>query len=130
MHDIPKGERAGIVPGKTYEYLGSGRPILAAVPEGDAADILRKIPDAIVCSPKDVPALSAAVEQAIDSRQISGMQTRDAETIELVGRFDRTYLTSQLADVLTDVAERGASRTENGCSDQAGFARAVSSVTP
>ena len=36
MQDLPAGTRAGLVPGKTYEYLASGRPILAAVPEGDA----------------------------------------------------------------------------------------------
>ena len=40
MHDLPKGARATIVPGKTYEYLASGRPILAAVPDGDARDLL------------------------------------------------------------------------------------------
>ena len=34
MHDLAPGTRAGLVPGKTYEYLGSGRPILAAVPDG------------------------------------------------------------------------------------------------
>jgi glycosyltransferase involved in cell wall biosynthesis len=111
MHDIPEGERAGIVPGKTYEYLGSGRPILAAVPEGDAADILRQIPDAIVCPPKDVAALSAAIEHAIDSKQSSGTQVRDDAATELVARFERRYLTSQLADVFVDVADRDASRT-------------------
>ena len=30
MQDLPHGVRATIVPGKTYEYLAAGRPILAA----------------------------------------------------------------------------------------------------
>src|SRR5206468_2661906 len=40
MHNLPEGRRASIVPGKTYEYLASGTPMLAAVPDGDARDIL------------------------------------------------------------------------------------------
>ena len=40
MQNLPAGTRATIVPGKTYEYLASGTPILAAVPDGDARDIL------------------------------------------------------------------------------------------
>jgi len=35
MHNLPAGKRSRIVPGKTYEYMASGRPILGAVPEGD-----------------------------------------------------------------------------------------------
>src|SRR5262249_43094498 len=33
MQNLPVGTRATIVPGKTYEYLASGAPILAAVPD-------------------------------------------------------------------------------------------------
>ena len=40
MHDLPPGRRAGLVPQKTYEYLAARRPILAAVPDGDARDLL------------------------------------------------------------------------------------------
>ena len=32
MHELPEGTSARIVPCKTYEYLASGRPVLAAVP--------------------------------------------------------------------------------------------------
>jgi hypothetical protein len=42
MHNLAPGHRARIVPGKTYEYLASGRPILAAVPDGDARDLLAR----------------------------------------------------------------------------------------
>ena len=40
MHELPPGRRAGLVPYKTYEYLAAERPILAAVPDGDARDML------------------------------------------------------------------------------------------
>jgi hypothetical protein len=51
MHDLPRGTRAGIVPGKTYEYLGSGRPILAAVPDGDARDLLERFREGLETDP-------------------------------------------------------------------------------
>ena len=41
MHDLPRGGSALIVPGKTYEYLAAGRPILAAMPPGDARELVR-----------------------------------------------------------------------------------------
>ena len=39
MHNLTEGRRVGIIPGKTYEYLAAERPILAAVPAGDARDL-------------------------------------------------------------------------------------------
>ena len=42
MHELPAGRRAGLVPGKTYEYLAAERPILAAVPDGDARSCSRR----------------------------------------------------------------------------------------
>ncbi len=47
-------EGPGLVPGKLYEYLGVGRPILAAVPPGEARDILaRATRGAVVVGPED-----------------------------------------------------------------------------
>src|SRR5205823_1977284 len=54
MHNLPAGKRSRIVPGKTYEYMATGRPILAAVPEGDARDYLEKSGTAFICKPDDV----------------------------------------------------------------------------
>jgi len=40
LHDTARGQRSLIVPGKTYEYLAAGRPILGCVPDGDARDLI------------------------------------------------------------------------------------------
>ena len=64
MHDVPG--RAGLVPTKTYEYLGSGRPILAAVPPGDARDLLTAAGTAAICSPTDAAGLADALREAVD----------------------------------------------------------------
>ena len=54
LYDLPDGRRAGIVPHKTYEYIASGRPILAAVPDGDARDLLERSGAALLSRPSDV----------------------------------------------------------------------------
>lgn len=72
MHDLPPGQRAGIVPHKTYEYLASERPILAAVPEGDARDLLEAAGNALICRPRDVEGMKAGVIAEIDRRHSGG----------------------------------------------------------
>jgi hypothetical protein len=61
LYDIPPGRRAGIVPQKTYEYIASGRPILAAVPDGDARDLLEASGAATVCRPSDRGAMCVSL---------------------------------------------------------------------
>ncbi|GAB4148553.1 MAG: glycosyltransferase [Planctomycetota bacterium] len=63
LHGLPPGRRARIVPGKTYEYLASGRPILAALPDGDAKDLVARSPRALLCDPCDEDAIAARLEE-------------------------------------------------------------------
>src|SRR3954451_984884 len=70
MHDLPDGGRATIVPGKTYEYLAAGRPILAALPGGDARDILRAAGNAYLCSPGDTGAMADAIAAEVSRARL------------------------------------------------------------
>jgi glycosyltransferase involved in cell wall biosynthesis len=54
MHNLPYDVRSSVVPGKIYEYMATGKPILAAVPNGDAKDILSKCGTGFVCFPDDI----------------------------------------------------------------------------
>ena len=65
MQNLPAGRRSTTVPGKTYEYLASGRPILAAVPPGDTRDILERSGRALLCPPDDTAALESAIAEAM-----------------------------------------------------------------
>ena len=98
MQKLAPGLRSGNVPGKTYEYLASGRPILAAVPEGDARDILSAAGNASLCRPADVTCLAAAIREQIELWR-AGAQ-RAVPDPEVTRLYERRYLTERLAGVL------------------------------
>jgi len=102
MHDLPPGHRATIVPGKTYEYLGSGRPLLAAVPDGDARDILSALPWAHVTRPADAAGMAEKIAWLMERKLARGGPEPDGD-VSLVQRYERRALTTELADVLDRV---------------------------
>ena len=98
MQSVPPGTRAGIVPGKTYEYLAAGRPILAAVPQGDTRDILSEAGNAYICDPDDVSAIESAVESALRGARPG------APAPAVLDRFDRRRTAADYAQLLTTIA--------------------------
>lgn len=104
MQTLASGQRATIVPGKTYEYMASGRLILAAVPEGDAKDFLTLCGTAKLCEPDDVEAMVALLKDAFhrwENRTDSAANWNKS----FVEQFERRRLTSLLADELNRVLE-------------------------
>ena len=95
MQKLPEGRRSTTVPGKTYEYLASGRPILAAVPEGDARDILVAAGTAQICDPDDTAAMRQALERAI-RRWESGESPPNPDP-SVVERYDRARIADDFA---------------------------------
>jgi glycosyltransferase involved in cell wall biosynthesis len=104
MHDLPPGSRARIVPGKTYEYLASGRPVLAAVPAGDARDLLVRCDNALVCAPADVAAMARAIEgEAVRFLERGHAPTRRPDAVL---PFERRALSARLAALFDRVLGR------------------------
>jgi glycosyltransferase involved in cell wall biosynthesis len=101
MQNLPPGVRATIVPGKTYEYLASGTPVLAAVPEGDARDILAEAGNALLVRPDDVDGLARELKRAIE-RWRRG-ESAPAADRTVVARFEYRHLAERLAGVFDDV---------------------------
>ena len=94
------GRGKGVLSGKVFEYLASGRPILAAVPpDGAAAELIRETGAGIVAPPDDVEGLKAAlvelegrfrnaglpdVELPEEARERLSRRARCEETAELL----------------------------------------------
>jgi hypothetical protein len=104
MQDLPRGVRAGLVPTKAYEYAASGRPILAAVPEGDARDLLLELGTATVVEPCDALGMERAVEAEIAQWQRS--EPPPAPDPRILAPFEYREIAGQIADVLDTVAQK------------------------
>jgi glycosyltransferase involved in cell wall biosynthesis len=109
MQNLPEGTRATIVPGKTYEYLASGTPILAAAPDGDARDILEEAGNAILVRPEDVDAIAAGILEARD-RWRKGASPRPDPNV--VRRFEYRTLARDLAAVFDEALAGGRSTSQ------------------
>jgi glycosyltransferase involved in cell wall biosynthesis len=109
LHEISDGRRSTIVPGKTYEYLASGRPILAAVPEGDARDLLARAAQARVCAPGDVDAIAEAINNEFQ-RWVRHGRHPSEPIPPWLEPYERRELTRRLAALVEDVSRHGRPR--------------------
>ena len=93
-----------LVPGKLYEYLGSGRPVLAIASEGPAADLVRRFGMGWVADPDSAEGIADALTVAWARRPppppdvASGGAPGDRES------FTRRRLTERLARTLSEIA--------------------------
>ena len=101
MHDLPSGTRAGLVPGKTYEYLATRRPILAAVPDGDARDLLDEAGSAFLTRPTDTEGMERILRDQIERWRRGDPPPEPRE--EVLERYERRRLTATLAELFDRV---------------------------
>ncbi|MGE5701330.1 MAG: glycosyltransferase family 4 protein [Clostridia bacterium] len=110
------------IPGKLYEYMGIGRPILALNMAGEATEIIREFALGQVCDPRDKAEIKAAYlslyqawqasRDALESRG-QGTGRNDETFFERVKPYERRYQAQQLAqlmDELTGKTEKAVSR--------------------
>jgi glycosyltransferase involved in cell wall biosynthesis len=106
MQALPSGVRATIVPGKTYEYLAAGRPILAAVPAGDAREILEEAGNAILVDPDDAEGIAAGIEGELERRSRGAAPA--SPDPDVVSRYEYGNLAKELARVFDAVLRKDA----------------------
>jgi glycosyltransferase involved in cell wall biosynthesis len=98
----PRGEGfRTMVPGKLYEYLASGRPVLALLPEADeAAELVRRGGGAVVL-PGSAATLASALAERL-ARWRAGGRTPD-QVAGWLGGHTREHLAGALARALDGV---------------------------
>jgi glycosyltransferase involved in cell wall biosynthesis len=103
---IPHASGRGdtVLSGKVFEYIASGRPILAAVPaDGVAANLLRSVGAGEVADSDDVDGISQALEHLVD-RWLAGGLPDISYPADVQDRLSRRSRARDLATVLTGVA--------------------------
>jgi glycosyltransferase involved in cell wall biosynthesis len=109
LHGLPVGERALVVPGKLYEALASERPVLAALPPGDGADLIAILQAGSVVSPIDAKGLAGALGEMVAAHRMG--HTEKGCTRAHLQSFSRRCLTARLASVCASAVARSAGLT-------------------
>lgn len=104
LHGLPDGHRSLIIPGKTYEYLASERPILGALPQGDARRLVEDSGRAFTADPCDVSGLAKQLGRVIDASIQNELPK--GQSAAWAQQFSRLALTRQLFSFLDQVVDR------------------------
>lgn len=101
-NDSDRGEL--ILPGKVFEYLRSGRPILAVVPpEGAAAQMVRSMDAGWIADPRRPETIAEGLDRLLAGPPAE-RPAADPPAGARVARFERRMLTRDLAQVLDTIS--------------------------
>lgn len=96
------------IPGKLYEYMGIGKPILALNKAGEATEIIEKFRLGQVADPEDKDAVKQAYAQLYREWKAQGSSSaaeRGADFAERVKPYERREQARQLAALMEDLLE-------------------------
>lgn len=88
--------------GKLFEYMGSGTPILALVPEGVAADLIESANIGVVVHPNDIEGIKKAILQLYKKYKKGELNIEPNQ--EIIKQHDMRILSKKFAKVLDEVA--------------------------
>ncbi len=86
-------------PGKTYEYIGAGKPILGCVPDGFLKQTILEA-GGKATSPSDVEGIKNAIEEFYREFETKKLRGPAADVIE---KYDRSKLTGHLVRVFEEL---------------------------
>jgi glycosyltransferase involved in cell wall biosynthesis len=93
------------LPGKMYEYLATGRPVLALThPDGDAGRIIQQVGGGVAISQDDPGLLLEVIKNACRNRSLATPPLNR----EALASFERPNLAKRLAALLDEVSSRPA----------------------
>ena len=95
---LPNRERSSNwVPGKTYEYMASGKPILAITPSGNLKELIEKSKTGFVADPADPSLIAETVYRLFCDYERK--KTAINPDWHLINQFERRNLTETLSEV-------------------------------
>ncbi|MCL4194583.1 MAG: glycosyltransferase, partial [Thermoguttaceae bacterium] len=95
---VPKnGARCPIVPARTYEYLCAGKPILALLPSGDAADIVHESGVGTFAQPDNCADIASKILKLFRQHVNGGIPATPNHS--LLERFRSDRLADQMLEV-------------------------------
>ena len=105
LSDLPGSDQ--IIPGKTFEYMATGKHILAIVPEGETSRLLKKeYSNATVIHPKEGEAISQRILGLVRDKRNTGKNHK----ID-ISQYERRSLTEKLAKVFSGLTESAQNRS-------------------
>jgi glycosyltransferase involved in cell wall biosynthesis len=87
----------GVIPAKIFEYLPTGRPVLALIPEGETAEMMRKYNAGTIITSPDVDQVVRGIET---SYQAYRQNPRVIPGVKVIEEYTRRHQTGQLAELL------------------------------
>lgn len=97
------GSTRGSISGKLYEYLATGKPILALTEKDSVRDFIKKSGCAIVADHNDIKAIKEKILDCYDRFKEGRLKTEP--DWDFISRFERKKLTKELAAILKQLSE-------------------------
>ncbi len=102
---LPEGVEDLIVPGKTYEYLASLRPILGAIDRGDARRLLERAGGSYLCEPCSPDSIQNALKALHADWSSGALDDGSFRDQSVLAEYERSRLASRLDEHLRVILE-------------------------
>ena len=90
---------AGALPNKTFDYMGAGKPIIAAVPPGELSALVTRAECGVAIAPEDPQAMADAIRaMAADSASAARMGAAGAGFV--CTHYDRKVLAARFVEIV------------------------------
>ena len=96
----------GMVAGKVFEYLASGKPVFAAIPRGESEEIVRKHARCLIVDPDDENGMAEGIAQWYDLWKKNKLKS-DFPRWQKIKCYDRKIQTQILAHIFDDAILKG-----------------------
>jgi len=93
-----------VIPSKIFESMGMGLPILAAIPQGEASDIIESANAGIVCNPENGQLLAEHVVKMLDSKV--QMTEYQSNSVNSASDYDRKSMANKMLNELVRLTQQ------------------------